>query len=178
MPTEAATLGFRPMGLADLPLFRDWVARPHWQAWWGAPDDEVGLVAEMIVGRDSTRPFLIEGDGVALGYIQVWRLGDQLVEPWLTEAPWLRWFPPEAVGVDLSIGDPARLGQGLGSRALAAFVARLRGAGHRTILIDPDRRNARAIRCYEKAGFRPIPDLPGDTSPTLLMRHEPQGDSP
>jgi len=60
------------------------------------------------------------------------------------------------VGVDLSIGDEASLSKGYGSLALRAFVRMLREQGHDTIIIDPDPRNLRAVRAYEKAGFLPV----------------------
>ena len=63
-------------------------------------------------------------------------------------------FPSHTVGVDLSIGDGASLSKGYGSQALRAFVRLLREQGHDTIIIDPDPQNLRAVRAYEKAGFR------------------------
>ena len=166
------TIRFRPVTAADLPMLADRIARPHWQDWWDDPEAEVAHIRDMVEGRDTTRPFVFGEGGEDPGYIQVWVIRDQRVEPWLTIAPWLRDLPDDTVGVDLSIADAARLGQGLGTRALRAFVAMLRVEGHRTIVIDPDPGNLRAVRAYEKAGFRPIPELPGRTGDSLLMRHE------
>lgn len=166
------TVSFRPVTAADLPMLADWIARPHWQAWWDDPKEEIAHIRDMVDGRDTTRPFIFGENGEDLGYIQVWVIADQRVEPWLTVAPWLNDLPDDAVGVDLSIADDARLGQGLGTRALRAFVAMLRAEGHRCIVIDPDPSNLRAVRAYEKAGFRPIPDLLGRTGDSLLMRHD------
>lgn len=161
-----------PMTAADLPLLAGWMAQPHWHEWWAADvETELGYLRDMLGGRDSTRPFLFSLDGRPVGYIQVWRVADARVEPWMTEAPWVMDLPDDAVGVDLSIGPAGSLSQGIGSRALAAFVAMLRAEGYRTIVIDPDPANARAIRAYEKAGFRPIPLLLGRTPGCLLMRH-------
>lgn len=168
----AEAIAFAPVTLADLPMLADWLERPHWREWWGDPETELGYIRDMIEGRDTTRPFVFSEDGVDLGYIQVWYVADQRVEPWLTRAPWLAALPDDAVGVDLSIADAAWLGRGLGTRVLTAFVARLRALGHRTIVIDPDPANLRAVRAYERAGFRPIPDLLGKTGDSLLMRHE------
>ena len=152
-------------------MLRAWLEQPHCQEWWGDPDTETGYVRDMIEGRDTTRPFIFAVDGQPMGYIQCWSIADAQVEPWLTKAPWLRLLSDDAVGVDLSIGDGSRLSQGIGHRTLAAFVARLRDEGHRTIIIDPDPANLRAVRAYEKAGFRPIPELLGRTGDSLLMRH-------
>ncbi|GHG13768.1 GNAT family N-acetyltransferase [Paracoccus aerius] len=168
-----ADISFAPVTAADLPLLAEWLASPHWREWWSdQPAVELGYIRDMIEGRDSTRPFLFLLDGRPIGYIQVWRIADARVEPWLTEAPWLMDLPDDAVGVDLSIGPTGLLSQGIGSRVLSAFVAMLRAEGHRTIIIDPDPANARAVRAYENAGFRVIPKLLGRTGDSLLMRHD------
>jgi len=154
---------------------------PHWQDWWEEPETELGHIRAMIEGRDSTRPFLFLLDGRPVGYIQYWYVTDALCEPWLTEAPWLRDVPAHGVGVDLSIGDAADLSQGIGSAALKAFVERLIAEGQRSIIIDPDAANARAIRAYEKAGFQPFlvsPEPGNDTQATFIMTYAPDNAAP
>ncbi len=173
-PESAAGMAFRPVTAADLEMLSDWMDRPHWRQWWGERETELGYIRAMIGGSDIARPFICHADGVDLGYIQVWRVADSRVEPWLSEAPWLMWLPGHAVGVDLSLADPARLSQGIGSAMLRAFVARLRAEGETDIIIDPDSANLRAVRAYRKAGFRVIEDLKGRTGETLLMRHFPE----
>ena len=81
-------------------------------------------------------------------------------------------MPSDTVGVDLSIGDASWLSLGIGSAALTKFVAELRRQGYANIIIDPDPTNARAVRAYTKAGFRPIPRLQGRTGDVLIMQHE------
>ena len=54
------------------------------------------------------------------------------------------------------------------------FVRKLREQGHDTIIIDPDPDNARAVRAYTKAGFRPVPHLHGRTGDVLIMQHHPR----
>ena len=36
---------FRPMSADDLPLVRDWLARPHVAEWWGDADEQFELVS-------------------------------------------------------------------------------------------------------------------------------------
>jgi RimJ/RimL family protein N-acetyltransferase len=81
-------------------------------------------------------------------------------------------LPPDAVGVDLSIGEADKLSRGIGSAVLRQFAQDLVEQGCRTIIIDPDPENERAVRAYAKAGFRPIPELAGRTGDTLIMRYE------
>jgi aminoglycoside 6'-N-acetyltransferase len=174
MRGEAAAICFRPVGPADYPLLRRWLSAPHLSEWWGDPDEELGHIRDMVEGRDTTRPFIIEVDGAPVGYIQAWFVGDHQNATWIAENPWLADLPADAVGVDLSLGDAASLSRGIGSAALAAFVRRLRAGGRATIVIDPDPANLRAVRAYARAGFRPIPHLEGRTPGVLLMQHHPE----
>jgi aminoglycoside 6'-N-acetyltransferase len=62
------------------------------------------------------------------------------------------------------IGEPELWDRGLGSGALSMLVAYLYSeAGAHSIVIDPRLTNGRAIRAYEKAGFRKV---------KVLHRHE------
>ncbi len=172
MPVDASRISFRPVVHADLPILRGWMEQPHWREWWGEPKDECAMIRDMVERRDTTKPFIFRIDGRDCGYIQVWFVADQMIEPWITKAPWMAALSQGTVGVDLSVGDGEDLSKGYGTAALTAFVAMLRAQGHRTIIIDPDPENARAVACYRKAGFAPIPELEGRTGDVLLMRLE------
>jgi RimJ/RimL family protein N-acetyltransferase len=163
---------FRPLSSDELPLLRRWLEMPHIRAWWGDPETELAYIRDMVEGRDTTRPFIFSVDGEPMGYIQYWFIGDHQNATWIADHPWLAELPSDAVGVDLSMGYPGKLSQGIGSAALRAFTEWLVGQGCRTIIIDPDLENSRAVRAYEKAGFRPIPQLLGGTGDTLIMQYE------
>ena len=47
---------------ADLPLVKGWIAQPHWQAWWGAPERETAELAQSI-DSDAVEPMIVEIDG-------------------------------------------------------------------------------------------------------------------
>lgn len=162
---------FRPVTADDLLLLANWLARPHWREWWGEPETELGYFREMIEGKDTTRPFIFQVDGKDKGYIQIWYVADYQSTEWAVEYPWLKWLPPDTVGVDLSIADAAELSKGMGSAALRVFVRKLRDDGHNRIIIDPDPANHRAVKAYRKAGFRDIAGLLGRTGDSLLMEH-------
>ena len=61
-----------------------------------------------------------------------------------------------SAGIDLSLHDDHQ-GRGFGSDAVRT-VARYLFAerGHHRLTIDPALRNERAIRCYERVGFKPV----------------------
>lgn len=173
MSPPVGTIAFRPVLPDDYAMLARWMEQPHWREWWGEPETELGYVRDMVEGRDDTcRPFLFTLDGEAAGYIQVWRVGPHQTPEWAQDNPWLMQLPADAVGVDLSIADGDRLGRGIGSAVLSAFAAMLRAEGHRTIVIDPDPANARALRAYAKAGFRPMPQVTAGGGKALLMQHQ------
>jgi aminoglycoside 6'-N-acetyltransferase len=174
MPAEAAhAIAFRPVAVADLDLIAGWLAAPHVRQWWGEPETEIAGIRDMVEGRDPTRPFLILAAGEPVGYIQVWSIAQFSSDDWTSAHPWLLSIPEGSVGIDLLVGDPGRIEKGLGSAALASFAEKLRAEGNAKIVIDPDPANRRAIRAFEKAGFRVIPELEGASDEALPMRYEP-----
>ena len=176
MPADAMpAVSFRPVASADLDLIATWLAQPHVRQWWGDPETEVAAIRDMVEGRDTTRPFLILSGREPVGYIQSWRIARFQTDEWTGEHPWLLALADGTIGIDLMIGDPERIEKGLGPAALAAFVALLRAEGHESIVIDPDPANTRAVRAFEKAGFRAMPDLAGVPDGVLVMRHERDG---
>jgi aminoglycoside 6'-N-acetyltransferase len=67
-------------------------------------------------------------------------------------------------GIDLFIGEPDYWNRGIGTRIVAGAAAHLFATrGVEIVTVDPRADNLRAIRCYEKAGFR---------TTRLLPRHE------
>ncbi len=171
-------IAFRPVTSADYAMLRDWLQRPHWREWWGEPETELGYVRDMVEGRDATcEPFIFSLGGVPAGYIQVWRVAPHQIPEWAEESPWLMELPAEAVGVDLSLADGARLGQGLGSAVLRRFCETLTARGDTTIIIDPDPDNGRAVAAYRKAGFRPMPGIRAGAGKALIMQFMPNTDA-
>jgi aminoglycoside 6'-N-acetyltransferase len=71
------------------------------------------------------------------------------------EAAYLTDLPRGLVDIDILIGEPDLLGQGVGSRALELLLARLRSEASVAFAgLGTSASNTNAIRCYEKAGFR------------------------
>jgi aminoglycoside 6'-N-acetyltransferase len=155
---------FRQMVLDDLPLVRDWLARPHVREWWGDPDEQFGLVSgdmnepamdQYIVSHIAFSSEVGTGSreenastqnvGMPFGYLQCYRLTD-----------WNICFglqPEQTRGIDQMIGVPEMVGCGHGSGFIRAFIEDLLASGTPRVVVDPAPANARAIRAYEKAGF-------------------------
>ena len=87
------------------------------------------------------------------------------------------WWPderdPGARGVDQFLADAADVGRGLGTAMVRDFVARLFADRAITrVQTDPAPDNARAIRSYEKAGFRAVGEVDTPDGLALLMYRE------
>ena len=123
-----------------------WLGRPHVARWWGDPQQNLRCLAQ----RGPETHGLIVADGTPVGYL-CWQTPPQHE----LEAAGLTDLPEGLVDVDILIGEPALVGQGVGPQALRLLVARFREnplvsfAGLGTSVS-----NVRAIRAFEKAGFR------------------------
>ena len=60
------------------------------------------------------------------------------------------------LGLDLIIADSADRNRGIGTRAMALFTRTAFAGGHHRITVVPSPENQAAVRCYSKAGFRPV----------------------
>lgn len=78
----------------------------------------------------------------------------------------------ETCGIDQFIGEPSLVDCGHGSAFVEALVADLFGAGAPRVITDPNPRNARAVRAYEKAGFRALDDRRTIAGDALLMSND------
>ncbi|MEO9176517.1 MAG: GNAT family protein [Gaiellales bacterium] len=108
--------------------------------WWGEPS-RAALEAELSGDEPELVSLVIEVEGQIAGAIQF----HEELEPDFKHA-----------GIDLFLGS-AWHGQGLGTEAISLLVDYLCDErGHHRLTIDPAADNARAIRSYEKAGFRPV----------------------
>jgi RimJ/RimL family protein N-acetyltransferase len=146
------TLAFRPMVRADLPMFAEWTARPHVAEWWESPGTLAEIEEEYVdslSGVDSTRCFIVLGDAAPIGFIQVYSAVDGHADGW-----WLDEHDVGVRGIDQFLAHQSQLNRGLGTRLIRTFVAELfRDPMVTRVQTDPAVENARAIRCYTKAGF-------------------------
>jgi aminoglycoside 6'-N-acetyltransferase len=137
---------FRPMTAADLPLVRRWLAEPHVAQWWGDTCEQFELVSGDLE-VEAMDQFIVATDARPFGYIQCY-------DPEVWPDNGLGDHPKGTRGIDQFIGELAMVDRGHGSAFIRAFVDRLLASGTPRVITDPDPANARAIRAYEKAGFR------------------------
>jgi RimJ/RimL family protein N-acetyltransferase len=145
-------VGFRPVEEKDLPCLFAWHQLPHVQQWWDLEPSEVFANWDLFVATYHhkmacpwQRLFIVYAQGQPIGYVQYYDVNqDQRFAQ-----------PPGTVGIDIFIGQTSFLGKGYGGRILRQLLDELKKDPSITkIVIDPHVQNVRAIRCYEKAGFR------------------------
>ena len=158
---------FRPVADDDLPMLGVWLERPHVAEWWDDTDDKLAEIRAAMVDP-STQPFIVELDGRPIAYIQCY-------DPHLEEDHPYRDQPKGTLGIDQFIGEPELVGIGHGSRLIAAFVEGLFRRGTPRVIIDPDPTNARAIRAYEKAGFKAFGHRTSIYGEALMMARDAPG---
>ncbi len=142
-----AGVQLKPATRRDAGLIRSWLITPDIQEWWGplsSTEAEVNIALSS--GHAICR--LIECDGEAVGYchaIDATLWGDQLPDA----------LEPGTWDLDIFVASERHRGQGIGQIALAAlkdevFSTTLAVA----VCVFPSIRNERAVRAYEKAGFK------------------------
>ena len=114
--------------------------------WWGDPDEQYALVRDDLAHPDMEQWIVTHVDH-AFAYLQCYR-------PEVWPGGGLGPQPAGTRGIDQFIGEPAMVGCGHGSAFIRAFVESLFATGTPRVVTDPDPANGRAVRAYEKAGFR------------------------
>lgn len=163
MPPEDDTTfyDFRPVTRKDLPLLRQWLALPHIAEWWGTVEDEIAGIEEAMDSIE-TEPLIVELDGRPIAYLQTY-------DPHLEDDHPYADQPFGTLGLDISIGPSDLIDKGHGAAILAQFAEELFDEGAPRLILDPDVANKRAIRAYEKAGFRPLEERVSQYGHVLLM---------
>jgi len=168
LPKASQRYAFRAVTEADLPLLRQWLGQPHWAEWWDDPDDDIAGIREAMDSVEC-EPLIVELGGRAIAYLQCY-------DPHLEDDHPYQDQPFGTLGIDLSVGPAEMLGQGHGSAMLRQFVDELFAEGTPRVVIDPHPDNRRAIRAYEKAGFRAFDSRTSIYGPALMMARDSEGD--
>jgi aminoglycoside 6'-N-acetyltransferase len=151
----------RPPDIADVDAIEAILDEPAVAQWWPRYDRD-RITREFVTEvDDDTTVYVIEVDGDVAGLIQSWAEPDpEYRHAGMDIAVSTRWH-----GKDVAIA---------ALRGLARHL--VEDLGHHHLTIDPAAGNGRAIRCYEKLGYRPVGILrqnelgaDGSFHDTLLM---------
>ncbi len=152
-------LTIRELVDADKSLLVKWLSDPEVLRFYEGRDRPLDLaqVEEDFYGEaeDETR-CLILFDGDPIGYVQFYPVGYK-------ERKMYGYSDPLEIlyGMDQFIGEPAYWNKGIGTQLVEMIVAYLLTEKNaERIVMDPQTWNERAIRCYEKCGFKKVKLLP------------------
>ena len=131
----------RPIVAGDRDALAAILAEPSVARWWGPARDDVSVVDDWLDADADTTQWVIEVDGAVAGSLQASEEPD----------PDYRYA---SLDLFLSTGYQDR---GLGTDAIrtaAHYLFEVRG--HQRLTLDPSAANERAIRAYQRVGFRPV----------------------
>ena len=169
------SIQFSPLQPSDLPLIQHWLQQAHVKTWWETSDSYANIEQEFLPLTDSsnsTRGYLAWLNTEPIGFIQSYVVKDSGDGWWEAETD------PGARGIDQFLGNAEQLNQGLGTTMVQAFTVLLFADPAVTkIQTDPAPNNARAIRCYNKAGFVAVNQvMTPDGLALLMLKQRPQTD--
>jgi AacA4 family aminoglycoside N(6')-acetyltransferase len=158
----------RPMTEHDLPMLHEWLNRDHVVEWWGGERPTLAEVGGKYLPRieepEAVTLYVALLGGVPFGFAQSYVAMNSGGGWWEDETD------PGVRGIDQTIGEARLLGKGLGTRLVGALTARLfEDPAVTRIQVDPAPTNARAIRCYEKAGFERVKLVTTPDGPAVYM---------
>ncbi|MFH9354654.1 GNAT family N-acetyltransferase [Kitasatospora sp. NPDC017646] len=170
VPTPAGRFRLGPVRLpADLELLTGWMNDPEVAEFWalaGPPAVTERHVRAQLDGDGHSVPCLGLLGGAPMSYWEVYRAD---LDPLAAHYPAL----PHDTGVHLLLGPAASRGRGLGAHLLAALAGMVFGhvPSCERVVAEPDVRNLRSVRAFERAGFRAAAelDLP-DKRAALMVR--------
>lgn len=125
-------------------ILKGWLNQPHVVRWWGAPEDTLSELRNHPEGAQA----IIRLEGEPVGYL-CWQspTPSELTDAGLTH------LPSDLIDVDIMIGEPDALGQGVGPEALQLLFSRLGGNGVSTVGVATAKANQRALSAFNKVGL-------------------------
>jgi aminoglycoside 6'-N-acetyltransferase len=146
---------------SDYQLMARWLSDERVLAFYEGRDNPFPLerivekYSPRVLGAERVVPCFILYRAQPIGYMQYYPVGETDLHEYGLPAQ------AHTFGIDLFIGEPEFWNRGIGTQALRLLVAFLfdqRSAD--LVVIDPETWNTRAIRSYEKCGFRKLRILP------------------
>ena len=136
---------FRRFNTEDLGLVAGWLRTPEVSKWY--PDaDYIEDIEEQIEDNRVCQK-LVSFNDTPIAYLQ-----DYDIHGWSDHH--LSFLPKGSRGLDTFIGNSNMIGLGHGTRYLELYLISLFEKGIPALGIDPNIKNQRAIRVYQKIGFQ------------------------
>ena len=162
VPISDAEVSIRLMRneLGDYQVMSKWLSDPRVLEFYEGRDHPLALeqiqseYARCIRGEEDVTPCLIMLQSVPIGYMQFYLVGEESRNSYgLPADECLK----AVYGIDQFIGEVSCWNRGLGTRSISLLLRYLfQTKSARKVILDPHVTNLRAIRCYEKCGFRRV----------------------
>ncbi len=163
---------FRKLKLEDLQLMHKWLNEPHVHDWYDKDkqntlEEIANRYAPKIKEEKPTDCYIVLYEDKPVGYIQTYKVND-----WPEFGDYVG-VDDNTASIDLFIGDSSYMGKGFGSLMLKRFLNKIVFANEKitTCIIGPEPKNTRAIKAYEKVGFKYVKtvQIPEESDPTYIM---------
>ena len=163
---------FKKFAKNYIPKFIAWSQKPHVQdTWFQEGHEPLTMYYEKATNNNGyDYPFIIYLDSEPIGYIQCSDLYAYKKLCPKTKGVFTN-EEPGTFCLDLFIGEDNYLNKGYGTKIVKVFVDKIfKDFKAKKILVDPACSNKRAIRCYEKAGFKFIRKELNGTTECCIMQ--------
>lgn len=164
---------FRRLSRDDFGLLAGWLAQPHVHEWWDHEYSPAALERDFgrsIDGDEAGEDYVALLDDAPIGLVQYSHFVDY--PDYVDEMAAVYPVGDGAVSIDYLIGDPGRVGHGVGTAMIRAFVQRIWAtdpiATH--VVVPVNSANQRSWRALLRAGFRVV--ARGELEPDS-PRHDP-----
>lgn len=148
MTADISVVALRLATIDDLATLRRWDEAPHVVE--SDPNDDWNWEVELTRFPSWREQLIAEVNGAPIGFVQIIDPAEEDSRYWGDVAPNLR-------AIDIWIGEAAHLGKGHGTRIMELVLARcFADADVTAVLIDPLASNERAIKFYQRLGFKPV----------------------
>lgn len=159
-------ISFIPVEEQHISLLQRWLKEPHVAEFWQETENEAAFREKYLhqLPARGISAFIILWAERPIGFIQSYE-ACQVGEGWWKDEA------PGVFGIDQFIGEVAMINRGIGTKVIRAFTEKLfRTLAVSEVITDPDPKNGRAIRVYEKAGFIRHGEIKTPGGDAMLMR--------
>lgn len=169
---DESKISFRKLDFEDLILLHRWLNEPFIKEWYGKNesitiDDINNKYTPRIKEEEPAKCFIVNYESHPVAFIQTYKINDYPEN--------VKYFGVNSTvaGLDLFIGNQDFIGKGFGSLMIKKFIQEVVFIQDdvSSCIVDPEPNNIRAIKAYEKVGFRYLKtiQIPEEPLPKYLM---------
>jgi RimJ/RimL family protein N-acetyltransferase len=146
---------FKPLEEKDLDQLCQWLKKPHVKEWWdeNLSDEQSKAKYRKRINDHFVMIFMVSLNDKPLGVVQHYFVSTVSDGLWPDEGE-------GTVGIDVLIGEKDNINHGVGTELLNQYIKKLfADSAIKKVITDVNPANSRAIRCYEKVGFKHVKDV-------------------